>query len=84
MGSQSSSKQLCTFHVPTVIFITLYIVGVADGGAESAFFSKALMECCSNVVMEGKVDLSCTTKILSQGFEDLMLFHSYSYGRLGQ
>ena len=61
--------------------------GVADGvggwqseGIDSAFFSKALMECCSNVARRKKVDLSDTEKIMSRGYKDLMWLHSYSYG----
>ena len=67
----------------------LITVGVADGvggwrseGIESAFFSKALMECCRNVARRKKVDLSNPTKIMSRGYKDLMWLHSHLYGAL--
>lgn len=74
------TKQLGTFHVPTVTRLIHNPVGIADGDPGSACFSKVLMKCCSRVAMERKVDLSCTKEILSQGFKDLKSFHSHSYG----
>ena len=69
--------------------ILLDVIGVADGvggwqseGIDSAFFSKALMECCSNVARRKKVDLSDPQKIMSRGYKDLMWLHSHSHGEL--
>ena len=65
----------------------LCCAGVADGvggwrleGIDSAFFSKALMECCKNVVRKKKVDLDKAEKIMSRGYKDLMWLHSHSHG----
>ena len=68
----------------------IYIPGIADGvggwrseGVDSAFFSKALMECCRNVARRKKVDLSNTKKIMSRGYKDFMWLHSHSHGKVG-
>ena len=85
--SARSSQELVLLFSKWDYTIPICALGVADGvggwqseGIDSAYFSKALMECCSNVAQRKKVDLSSTTKIMSRGYKDLMWLHSRTYG----